>query len=251
MKYLIFLFFFKNILAQLFESLSRLPPPAIYQTSIFKESNEKNTLFQLNNSTSLPQFIENNSEQRSPIIKELIDKNLNKTAKNLLQEEENKENGQGKNFLPDFIRNEIAPKQANQENSLPESLNSLGISLKNKTLFLDSDLRISILNSSFSMKQIEKLVSFNLRLMKKCGENLEFCMIRDNVLDEEVEGALNSEDSPNDYQNFANSAGNMKFLQVDNSEKSLQTELDELLSTNEESLLSESSNYQDFDIENI
>lgn len=274
MKYFVFFLILYSIKAQLFETLARLPTPPIFQSSLFQGENalakpQQQPLFQqpidpIKNTNILPQFKEIQTENDlkptdSSIIKGLLASLVNKTSNNAL-EETNYEKGEVLNPLPDFIKKEIAPRPLQEESHFSEKMKEMGITIENKTIFLQPDTKISVLNSTFSMKLLEKLVSFNVRLMKKCGENLEFCMIRDNVLDEEVAGVF---DESTDLSNTnldllqtylptpAKSQQNMKFLEVNNNEKSLQAELEELLSSNEANILNEDIGSEDFDVENI
>lgn len=101
--------------------------------------------------------------------------------------------------LPDFIKDDIQPRIFREPPALPSEdlddriqrvLGGLGISISNRTLTLDPELRLRVRNSSFSLRELEALVAFNSRLMRKCGANLEFCMIKDNALDEELAADL-------------------------------------------------------------
>lgn len=47
-------------------------------------------------------------------------------------------------------------------------------------------MTISLAGLQISASQLLKLLQFNMRLMRKCGKNLEFCVIKDNGLDESL-----------------------------------------------------------------
>lgn len=161
-----------------------------------------------------------------------FDAAMNSNIKNQLYNEFLNEN-HGGTPLPDFIREDIQPKifrepanpgYENIEAMVIQILRKNGISLNNKTVILDPEVKIRVKNTSLTLKDIEKLVSFNAKLMRKCGENLEFCMIKDNALDEELASDLEMSN------NGENKGKEMNFLEIDNAkEGEMQNEIEELL----------------------
>ena len=158
--------------------------------------------------------------------------------------------------LPDFIREDIQPKIfrepanpgfENMEAMVIQILRKNGISLNNnKTVILDPEIKIRVKNTSLTIKDIEKLVSFNAKLMRKCGENLEFCMIKDNALDEELASDLEISN------NGENKGKEMNFLEIDNAkEGEMQNEIEELLGGDGENEVEEGNReaLEDFDLQ--
>lgn len=186
MKYLIiFSLVLRLITPQLFESL--LPPNIP--------------------SPNLPKFLESSS--KTPIQAELYKENTGGTP------------------LPASILAEITPKVLSSDSlqsllrlSLSDYLESQGFSMRNGTFYLNSEARIALSNNTtISLKEIEKLLAFNKRLIRKCGGNLEFCMIKDNGL-AEVE----------------NNWDGMRFLEGDNENNKLEDLLEERINEEDENL---------------
>ena len=266
--------FFLN--AQLFDALAKLPPPAIFQSipvqpntsQLFRTLQDPRADFDsrtypkflennnnynpspsipftpLNSQTIQPQqpsSINNNNIQSSSIPQQItpmmFDRGPNQGSETAhLITEFNNEN-HGGTPLPDFIKEDIAPKIFNKqpdiEDSISELLKNVGIQIKNKTIFMEPETKIHLNdNSTITMKQLENLINFNINLMRKCGKNLEFCMIKDNILDEEML-------SGDTFSNIDNKiSGKMKFLEVNEKGRkmnsmNLQNELDDILQENE------------------
>jgi len=213
--------------------------------------------------------------------------NYNNNAQNLYNEFLNENHGGAP--LPDFIKEDIQPKifreqvgpsVENLEAEVLEILKRNGIGIENKTVVLEPDVKIKIRNTSLSLREIEKLVSFNARLMRKCGENLEFCMIKDNVLDEEIAseiqegdanlidlneaGQINQINQINQlnvekkgvYKGKTKGGKGMNFLEIENGKNGgdFQNEIDDLLAgenENEEEVGGQSTNLEDFDIDGL
>ena len=85
-----------------------------------------------------------------------------------------------KGFLPKELRNLDVVES---ENGHFKVLSVDGIKLEKNRLVINSDVKIKIGESDFSISQLEALVYFNMKLLKKCGKNLEYCMIKDNTDD--------------------------------------------------------------------
>ncbi len=60
-----------------------------------------------------------------------------------------------------------------------------------KTIKLSPGTKIEVAEGQFiTMKEIRMLLQFNKKLMAKCGRNLEYCMIKDNDIDEDDEDLI-------------------------------------------------------------
>lgn len=181
---------FLNILikAQLFEQ-SVLSPR-------FLQEKDKEVLFQ--------KTLFSNMSLISPILNETFPLNNDYIKKEIIKEKQG-------TFLPDFIRDDIAPKIIKEQinNQFKDEINTSALNIKNKTINFDRDTVINVGNFTLGIEQLKNLIVFNVKLMKKCGKNLEFCMIKDNGLDDIVL----QEDN------------NMKFLQLEN-EPEIENDLD-------------------------
>ena len=255
--------FFYSTKPQLFEALNKLPPPAIFQSG-FDSFNNSQFIFRgpfSSNNNSFPRFLEsgtniapNPNAIPSQITPMMFDHTLPGMDPTHLLTEIINEN-HGGTPLPDFIKEDIAPKlfkqQHNSENDelFFDGLKSAGVSIKNQTIYLEPETKIHVANSTITMKQLENLINFNMNLMRKCGKNLEFCMIKDNGFDEEeLLGVTMSENIVEKPR--------MKFLQVngdDDNAQSIQNELDDILleNNNNDFEYHDATNEDDLDLESF